>query len=978
MSGLAGLLLFALAALALAPFLMDWNLQRERLAAWLSRPLGVEVVLGGDVALRFLPTPWLEAESVLVGEDLYVDALRVEGDWLSLLRGEARVTRVAARGVTARMRRSGEGWDGVDWGGLELLLGMERVALAEARIYFRDELLGAEWEARVVEAEVEGGADLLRGSGRVRVVVASEGAAWGEQVEARLGTQAASGSAAARVSLALEADKGEVGFQGIWRGGMLEGEVEASGEMAGQAAEASMGVEVDVAAAVARMSQLDARWGEMRWRGEGTARMDAPRPHVEMALRSPSLDVAAGREAWRMLSALPLLVEGELGLGVDNLLWRGESLGGFDAAAAWTAEGEASARVSFDDLPGGGSASWDGRRLSGGAGEVAEWRGALELALEQPHLLARDFLGLSFFPSMREAVAARGQAMWSEAGAFALEEGAARWGEREMGLSARGRMSQEGLQVERLHIGNAGSEADWWLEGDGELRFAAVEGVWHPEGVVRGRLRLPPDWLRERLPPVLEAGAPETPAAAKAAEAAEAFALWRGEWRFLPLAADRLLLTAESGNGRITITSLLDLLRVEGAATGRVAVSLRHGETDLAVRGTVGRGDELFRGRVRMEGARPQVWLAALPVPTALPAAFGGEAEAAARAFLLRGRVEASGERIGWREMDLSWEDGGESRWIRGEGAWESGASGRRLQARLHADDLNLPPMWVGAALSEQDGGRALPDMDIALQVERLRLGALPMEGVSLTLTGLGGVDRMSAEGGLFGGRARMEVGASGVAPRWRAAAEGVALAEVSRFLWGDAFVRGTGDFALDGSGLRPGGAGMSGLGTARLADVAVCCIDVEGMRARAAAEDGEGELFAASPWEEAPADGDWRAVPWSDLGGGALVLSLADGVLLARSAGGAGFPSLTAELSGGAEWLLRLAADFPVAAGAGGREAEVGWRLEGDLFRPLARLDVGSLQQALEAERLRRVLEELEAEDFASSEDFASGEEGN
>ncbi len=96
---LFALVAFAAAGIVVAPSLIDWNGQRDRVSGFLASAFGSRVAIDGDLNLTLLPTPILSASNVRVGQDqgggspLTLSAVEVALAPISLLSGEFRVLR---------------------------------------------------------------------------------------------------------------------------------------------------------------------------------------------------------------------------------------------------------------------------------------------------------------------------------------------------------------------------------------------------------------------------------------------------------------------------------------------------------------------------------------------------------------------------------------------------------------------------------------------------------------------------------------------------------------------------------------------------------------------------------------------------------------------------------------------------------------------------------------------------------------------
>ena len=69
LTGLSLLLIVALTAALVAPYLIDWNGQRAFIEARLSAVLGQKVTIGGNIDVKLLPTPYLVLGQTVIGSD---------------------------------------------------------------------------------------------------------------------------------------------------------------------------------------------------------------------------------------------------------------------------------------------------------------------------------------------------------------------------------------------------------------------------------------------------------------------------------------------------------------------------------------------------------------------------------------------------------------------------------------------------------------------------------------------------------------------------------------------------------------------------------------------------------------------------------------------------------------------------------------------------------------------------------------------
>jgi len=317
---LLALPLALLAAAWVGPRLLDWEAQRDRVAAIASARLGRPVVLGGPLGVTLLPQPMVEASSVLLG-----------------------TTEEEAIGVTARALR-------LRLGLLPLLLGrLEPRDLvlvgAEIRLPWPPGSLGAlrppPWltgfDARIEESRIavgdavlEGVAARLAAPGPLDSVRTEGSFTWrGAPVrfEAVLGRPGYDGAATLDMTLAA------AGAQATARGvlvaeGGFEGRIEASGPDIAALMAAPQGPfraagRVAVTAELAAADDLVLDIAGITGRGAATFRF-VPEPRLDLALALARLDLDAWVAALRGAAPPPLPVG--LDLSAEQAGFHGRTL----------------------------------------------------------------------------------------------------------------------------------------------------------------------------------------------------------------------------------------------------------------------------------------------------------------------------------------------------------------------------------------------------------------------------------------------------------------------------------------------------------------------------------------------------------------------------------------------------------------------------------------------------------------------------
>lgn len=316
-------LLLPLALLAAAwvgPRLLDWEAQRDRVAAIATARLGRHVTLDGPLRLTLLPQPMVEAASVRVGE--------AEGDGIG----------VAARALQLRL------------GLLPLLIGRFEprdlvLVGADIRLPWPPETLAAlrppPWltgfDARIEDSRVAVGGAVLEG---VAARLAAPGPLDAVRTEGRFTWRGA--------PVRFEAVVGRPGFDGVAtldivmaaqgatataRGvlvaeGGFEGRIEGFGGdlsalIAAPAGPFRASGRVTVSAEIAAADDLALDLGGVSGRGAATFRF-APAPRLDIALALARLDLDAWIAALRAAPPPPLPVG--LDLSAEVAAFRGQTL----------------------------------------------------------------------------------------------------------------------------------------------------------------------------------------------------------------------------------------------------------------------------------------------------------------------------------------------------------------------------------------------------------------------------------------------------------------------------------------------------------------------------------------------------------------------------------------------------------------------------------------------------------------------------
>ncbi len=318
---LLSLLPVALVAAAwFGPRLLDWEAQRDRVAAIATGRLGRPVSVQGPLRVTLLPQPMLEADDVRVGEE--------EGGGL---------------GVTARVLRLRLGLFPLLSGRLEprdlVLVG------AEIRLPWPPDSIGAlrppPWltgfDARIEDSRIEVGGAVLDGvSARLAApgpldAVRAEGRfTWRGAVarfEAVLGRPGFDGVATLDLSVAARGANVTARGALVAEGG-FEGRIEASGSdlallMAAPPGPFRATGRVSVTAEVAAADDLVIDLGGVTGRGAATFRF-RPEPRLDIALALARIDLDAWIVATRGAQAPPLPVG--LDLSAEAASFRGQTI----------------------------------------------------------------------------------------------------------------------------------------------------------------------------------------------------------------------------------------------------------------------------------------------------------------------------------------------------------------------------------------------------------------------------------------------------------------------------------------------------------------------------------------------------------------------------------------------------------------------------------------------------------------------------
>ncbi|MBR0655700.1 AsmA family protein [Plastoroseomonas arctica] len=464
--------ILAILALWLAPRAINWEGQRERIAALATRELGRPVAISGPLRLTLLPQPMIEASDVVVGgapDDIGVAAraLRVTLALPALLIGRLDPREVVLVGAEIRL----------PWppGNAPALRPPPWLTTFDARIE----------ESRVLMGEValEDVAARVTSGGSLDAVRATGAFAWRGQAmnfAAAIGRPGYDGIATFELSVAADGARAQVRGVLVEDGG-FDGRIEASGPdlslvlPAPPIAFRAAG-KLQVSAELLAADDIAIDLAGVPARGALALRL-VPSPRLDIALSSARLDLDAWAAALR--AAPPPVLPTALDLAAEVASFRGVPLRRLRGGVF--REGE---RVTLSDV----AAILPGEMAVDIAGASAGQRLELSLRFAGPDLrTALTALGLPLpgtRPDRQRAVEGRARLVLEEA-QFAMPEmnalvdGARLTGGGVWRYGARPSVGI-GIAVDRLDLDTLLPDAaDWQVAGqrlggiDGNLRIAA-------------------------------------------------------------------------------------------------------------------------------------------------------------------------------------------------------------------------------------------------------------------------------------------------------------------------------------------------------------------------------------------------------------------------------------------------------------------------------------------------------------------------
>ncbi|MEX2648148.1 MAG: AsmA family protein, partial [Alphaproteobacteria bacterium] len=355
--GLVVIVVVLVAGVVFAPFFVDLDPYKARIAAEISKATGREVAIDGAIALEILPQPHVSITGVRLGniegaaapdmaEVAALDASLALGP---LLGGDVQVTSITLIRPIVTLERLADGranWEFPTSGGGEATsVRFDQVAIEDGTFILRDETTGQTFQADAVELEAT--AQSLAGPFEIDGQAVIAGLALG--IEARLG---ALDRPSTPVGVQLDVGTGRLAFDGTLTGldgaPAAAGRVEASGESLARLLEA-VGVALGPTGAMAdypfaasaeikgdagsvALGGLVATVGETRLTGAfdivpGTPlRIDGVVAvnRIDLDALLAALPVTAPAEAAPTASLVPTGIAGDLSVGVDALVVKGE------------------------------------------------------------------------------------------------------------------------------------------------------------------------------------------------------------------------------------------------------------------------------------------------------------------------------------------------------------------------------------------------------------------------------------------------------------------------------------------------------------------------------------------------------------------------------------------------------------------------------------------------------------------------------
>lgn len=377
---LAGLLLLALIAALVGPGLVDWRGYRPQIEARLASSLGVETRVAGGIGLRLLPSPRLTLNDVRIGgagtqaSSVAIEHLTVELALTALARGEFRFSDAEAEGATVSVVLDEAGavrLPARTGSGLPVQTSLDRLSIRRSALVWRDPgkeavtlspiaaeisavSLAGPWrfEGEVAGSSLRVTTGVLEDGGRLR----AKAFLTGEDIQLGYDGALLLPGASDRVGVAVE------GAFTLSPGGAIA----LAGQVKGGSRQLDLsGLTLDLAGGTARL--------------EGEGHFLPPSGAGALALRARRLDAdalatALGERAGfaRALQALPGPFD--IGLDLDQVIWRGEDFSALALRGRLDANGlaDASASVRVAGALIGASGSADAGGVAGRVNLKAE------------------------------------------------------------------------------------------------------------------------------------------------------------------------------------------------------------------------------------------------------------------------------------------------------------------------------------------------------------------------------------------------------------------------------------------------------------------------------------------------------------------------------------------------------------------------------------------------------------------------------
>lgn len=404
---LAGLLVLALLAALIGPGFVDWRAYRPQIEARLSEALGVETQVGGAISLRLLPSPRIALETVRIGtgdgtaSSVTAERATVELALAALARGEFRFSEAEIDGATVTLTLD-------EAGAIRLPQRMGKGLPAEARLdrlrISRSALIWREpGKPAVAISPIAAEVSAVSFAGPWRF----EGEVAGASLRLTTGELEEDGRLRAKAfltgedlqlnfdgALVLPAAEGRVGV-GLDGAFNLSpgGAVSLSGRVKGGSRQLDLaGLTLDLAGGAARLE------GEGQYLpGTGTGSLALRARRLDADALTAALAERQGFE--RALQGLPGTLD--VGLDLDQVIWRGEDFSGFALRGRLHDDGLSDASASMRVA--GALVGASGKLGPGGAA------GRIDLKAEDARRVALVLARAGLDPSLADFIALLGR-----------------------------------------------------------------------------------------------------------------------------------------------------------------------------------------------------------------------------------------------------------------------------------------------------------------------------------------------------------------------------------------------------------------------------------------------------------------------------------------------------------------------------------------------------------------------------------------